>query len=54
MLLVDSGEEAGDINEGEDWDVEGVAESDESCSLDSGVDVDDSCVELGLVSDDSY
>src|SRR2546427_11891296 len=54
MLLVDSGEEAGHINEGEDWDVEGVAEPYESCSLDGRVYVDHTRVEFRLVRDYSY
>ena len=39
VLLVDTGEETGDIDEGHDGDVEGIAEADETSALHRGVDV---------------
>lgn len=39
VLLGSSGQEAGDVLEGDDGDVEGVAEPDEASALDGGVDV---------------
>ena len=39
VLLVDTGEETGDIDEGHDGDVEGIAEADETGTLDGGVDI---------------
>src|SRR5206468_3585231 len=49
VLLLDAGHEAGDVLEGDEGDVEGVAEADEARALDAGVDVEDSGEEGGLV-----
>ena len=53
VLLLDAGHEAGDILEGDERDVEGVAEADEARALDAGVDVEHAGEERGLVGDDA-
>ena len=52
-LLLRAGEEAGDVLEGDERDVEGVAEADEARPLRRGVDVEDAGEEVGLVRDDA-
>src|SRR5690606_19312086 len=52
-FLGDAGEEAGDVNEGEQGDVEDVAEADEARGLVGGVDVEGAGLEGGLVGDDA-
>ena len=52
-LLMGSGHVAGDIGEGEEGNVEGVAEPDEPGGLVGGVDVEDAGVEPGIVGDDA-
>src|SRR6185437_742450 len=53
VLLVGAGEEAGDIDERAQRDVEAVAEADEARRLDAGLDVEAAGEDLGLVRDDA-
>ena len=51
-LLRGPGQEAGDVDEGHQRDVEGVARADEARRLDRGVDVEHARERGGLVADD--
>src|SRR6185437_739539 len=53
VLLVGAGEEAGDVDERAEGDVEAVAEADEARGLDAGLDVEAPGEDLGLVRDDA-
>ena len=53
VFLVDTGEESGDIDEGHDGNVEGIAEADETSTLDGGVDVQATSELERLVGDDT-
>ena len=53
VLLTGTGEEAGDVDEADDGDVEGVAEAHEASGLAAGVHVEHTGVDLGLVGDDT-
>ena len=39
ILLGSARQESGNVNEGDDGDVESVAKTDKSCSLDRGIDI---------------
>src|SRR5207245_5355725 len=52
VFLIYSRQEPGNIHQGQDRDVERIAESDEACSLDGGIDVKGSSVNFGLVRHD--
>ena len=54
VLLGHPGEEAGDVLEGEERDVERVAEAHEARALDRGVDVEDPGEDGRLVGDDAH
>jgi len=49
VLLLDTGEEAWDIDKGDQGDIEGVAEPNPAGTLDGGVDVKDTRGVVGLV-----
>ena len=49
-FLNNAWKETRNILEGNEWDVEGIAESDKSCSLDRGVDVQTTSEDIWLVS----
>ena len=53
VLLVDTGQESGDINEGDERNVEGIAEADETSTLDGGVDIEAAGLLERLVGDDT-
>lgn len=53
VLLGGSWQKSWNIDQGDDWDVEGIAEADEASSLHGRVDVEASSRELWIVSDDS-
>ena len=53
VLLLRAAEEAGDVHEGHQRDVEGVAEADETRGLAAGVDVEHAGEHLGLVRHDA-
>ena len=53
VLLVDAGQEAGDVQQGDDRDVEGVAHLDEAGGLLGGLDVQHAGQRLRLVGDDA-
>ena len=53
VLLVDAGQEARDVDEGDEGDVEGVAEAHEARRLLRGVDVEHAGQVRGLVRDDA-
>src|SRR5207245_4396072 len=52
VFLIYSRQEPGNIHQGQDRDVERIAESDEACRLDGGIDVQGSSVNFGLVCND--
>src|SRR6267143_6528345 len=52
MLLINPRQEARNIHQSQDRDVESITEPDEACSLDGGIDVQGSGVNLGLVRND--
>ena len=52
VLLGGSGQETGNIDQGENWDVEGIGETDKAGSLDRGVDVKHTGRHQGLVGND--
>ena len=52
VLLGDPGQVAGDVHEGHDWQVEGVAVTDEAAGLVRGIDVEAARHDLGLIGDD--
>src|SRR5205807_5453246 len=52
VLLIYSRQEPRNIHQGQDWDVESITEPDEACSLDRGINVKGSGVNLGLVRND--
>src|SRR5207302_9374466 len=52
VLLIYSRQEPRNIHQGQDRDVESITEPDEACSLDRGINVKGSGVNLGLVRND--
>ncbi|CAM5708975.1 hypothetical protein SGLAM104S_03405 [Streptomyces glaucescens] len=54
VLLVDAGQEAGDVDQGDQGDVEGVAGLHEACGLLGAVDVEDAGEGGGLVGDQAH
>ena len=54
VLLGGTGQEAGNVNEGNDGDIECVAETNEACTLTAAVAVQYTCHLLGLVGNDTY
>ena len=48
-LLHGSREESGDIDEGDNWDVEDITGANEACGLDRGVNVEAPSQHLGLI-----
>ena len=48
-FLGSSGQEAGNVGKGNNWDLEGIAEANKASSFDTGVDVEASSEDLGLV-----
>jgi hypothetical protein len=53
VLLRGSGQETGNVDKGDDGDVEGVEETDETGCLDGGVDVEHTRRDERLVADDA-
>ena len=53
VLLAGTGQEAGYVDEGDERDIESVAETDETGTLAAGVAVEHTCHGLGLVGDDT-
>ena len=53
VLLLNAGQEAGNVFEGHQRNVEAVAEANEARGLDGGVDVEHAGEEVGLVGDDA-
>ena len=54
VLLTRTGQEAGDIHEGDDRNIEGVAEAHEAGTLTRSVAVENTCQLLGLVGNDTH
>ena len=54
VLLLDAGHEAGDVFEGDERNVERIAETHEACGLDAGVDVENASEKCRLVRDDPH
>ena len=54
VFLACARQESRDIDEGYDWDIEGIAEADEACTLPTGIHVEDTCIRHGLVGNDTY
>jgi hypothetical protein len=53
VLLRSAGQKSGNINKREDWNIEGIQESHEACSLYAGIDIEATSKLLRLVSDDT-
>ena len=53
VLLLHAGQEAGHVHEGQQRNVEGVAEADEARRLVGGVDIQHAGLHAGLVGDDA-
>ena len=53
VLLVRARQEAWNVDEGDEGDVEGIAEADEAGGFGGGIDVEAACEDLGLICHDS-